>query len=225
MSLLMRDLLPRTVEIMETFGDAPVSSLFPEEAAVVANAAEVRRREFATVRSCARTALGRLGEPPAPLLPGLRGAPGWPAGIVGTMTHCTGYRAAAVARSSDVVSLGMDAERNEPLPNEGVLDLVTLPAERTRLTQLTADRPEICWDRLVFSAKESVYKTWFPLTHTFLDFLECDVTVHPATGTFTARLLVPGPLVSGTRLPTFKGTWRATNSLLLTAITLPRWTR
>ncbi|WP_405497783.1 4'-phosphopantetheinyl transferase [Streptomyces sp. NBC_00096] len=217
---MIRELLPRRTEVVETFGDAPLSSLHPEEAAVVAGAVDARRREFATARACARAALGLLGVPPAPLLPGPRGAPRWPDGIVGTMTHCTGYRAAAVARSSDLLSIGLDAERNEPLPNEGVLGYVTLPAEREHLARLAADRPEICWDRLVFSAKESVYKTWFPLTHTFLDFLECEITVRPDTGTFAARLLVPAPLIAGTRLPAFEGTWRVTHGLILTAVTL-----
>lgn len=217
---MIRELLPRRAEVVETFGDAPLSSLFPEEAAVVAASVDVRRREFATARACARAALGLLGVAPAPLLPGPRGAPRWPDGIVGSMTHCTGYRAAAVARSSDLVSVGVDAERNEPLPNDGVRDLVTLPAERERLALLAAEGPEVCWDRLVFSAKESVYKTWYPLTHTFLDFLECEITVRPDTGTFGARLLVPGPVVAGTRLPGFEGTWRATGGLLLTAVAL-----
>ncbi|WP_328301299.1 4'-phosphopantetheinyl transferase superfamily protein [Streptomyces sp. NBC_00435] len=217
---MIRELLPRRAEVVETFGDAPLSSLFPEEAAVVAGAVDVRRREFATARACARAALGLLGVPPAPLLPGPHGAPRWPDGIVGSMTHCTGYRAAAVARSSDLVSIGLDAEPNEPLPSEGVLGYVALPAERERLARLGVDRPEICWDRLVFSAKESVYKAWFPLTHTFLDFLECEITVRPDTGTFGARLLVPGPVVAGTRLPGFEGTWRVTNGLVLTAVAL-----
>ncbi|MFD3676463.1 hypothetical protein [Streptomyces sp. NPDC058613] len=38
--------------------------------------------------------------------------PVWPSGIVGSMTHCTGYRAAAVARTGHLVALGVDAEPN-----------------------------------------------------------------------------------------------------------------
>lgn len=80
-----------------------------------------RQREFATARSCARTALARLGVPPVPVLASPRGAPRWPAGVVGSITHCDGYRAAAVAYTRDVVSLGIDAEPDEPLPNDGTL--------------------------------------------------------------------------------------------------------
>ena len=69
---------------------------------------------------------------PQPVLPGERGAPRWPAGVVGSMTHCAGYRAAALVRAADLASLGIDAEPHGPLP-EGVLRRVALPAERERL--------------------------------------------------------------------------------------------
>jgi len=100
----------------EVFGDPPAAPLFPEDERAVARAVGKRRREFATARFYARTALARLGLDPAPIVPGPRGEPGWPAGVVGSMTHCAGYRAAAVARAEDVLTIGVDAEPDEPLP-------------------------------------------------------------------------------------------------------------
>ncbi|MEV7172584.1 4'-phosphopantetheinyl transferase superfamily protein [Streptomyces sp. NPDC093224] len=211
--------LPPHVAFVEAVDDVPLSTLFPEEARVVARAVEPRRREFATVRSCARIAMGRLGFAPVPLLPGLRGAPGWPDGLVGAMTHCRGYRAAAVGRATEVLGIGLDAERNEPLPHTEFLRHIALPEEQEQLTLLASEHPGVCWDRLLFSAKESVYKTWFPLARVFLDFLECRVTLRP-DGTFSAHPLVPGPMVDGVRLSGFTGSWTLRDGLLLTAIAL-----
>ncbi|TDC09296.1 4'-phosphopantetheinyl transferase superfamily protein [Streptomyces sp. 8K308] len=211
------------VEAVESFGDpAQPPELFPEEEKAVAAAVAKRRREFATVRHCARTALAALGGPRVPLLPGERGAPGWPAGFVGSMTHCDGYRAAAVARADRIASVGIDAEPDEPLRDPGVLDLISLPEERPMLARLAAGRPEVCWERLLFGAKESVYKVWYPLTGRWLDFEEARIDIDLDSGTFTARLLVPGPVVDGVRHDAFTGRWAAARGLLVTAIALPR---
>jgi 4'-phosphopantetheinyl transferase EntD len=216
---VIEELLPPLAMAEEAFVDPPEASLFPEEEAVVARAVLKRRREFTTARFCARAALARLGVPAAPILPGPRGAPTWPAGIVGSMTHCAGYRAAVVARGGDLATVGVDAEPNEPLP-EGVLDAVTVADERVWLPELLAEHPDVCWDRLVFSVKESVYKAWFPLTGRWLDFAEAVVTVDPKEGTFAARLLVPGPVHAGRPIPGFTGRWLARDGLLVTAIAL-----
>ncbi|MEU0342627.1 4'-phosphopantetheinyl transferase superfamily protein [Streptomyces bobili] len=227
---MIEELLPETVIAVEAhgedgvreFGDGP---LYPQEEALVARAVAKRRREFTLVRSCARRAMEKLGVPPQAVLPGERGAPTWPAGLAGSMTHCDGYAAAALVRAADLASLGIDAEPHQPLP-DGVLSAIALPAERERLRRLAADRPEVHWDRLLFSAKESVYKAWFPLTRKWLDFSEADIEIDAglavtARGTLRARLLVPGPVVDGCRLGHFEGSWTVGRGLVATAITVP----
>ncbi|MBV2355363.1 4'-phosphopantetheinyl transferase superfamily protein [Streptomyces sp. J2-1] len=241
---MIEELLPPSVVAVETFGDAEADedalypdALHPEERALVARAVPKRRREFTAVRVCARRCMEKLGLEPRPVPTGERGAPVWPEGIAGTMTHCDGYRAAALVRTADLASLGIDAEPHGPLP-EGVFDTVALPTERDRHRELSAAHPEVHWDRLLFSAKESVYKAWFPLTRAWLDFSEADITltpgpsapgaapgtsggrVPPARGTFHARLLVPGPLVGGARLSGFEGRWLIGGGLVLTAVSV-----
>ncbi|KQX78527.1 MULTISPECIES: 4'-phosphopantetheinyl transferase [unclassified Streptomyces] len=238
-------LLPDSVVAVEAFGEEGVrefgsAPLYPQEEVLVARAVAKRRREFTVVRSCARRAMEKLGVPAQPVLPGERGAPQWPDGLTGSMTHCEGYCAAALVRAADLASLGIDAEPHEPLP-EGVLSAVALPAEAERLGRLAAGHPEVHWDRLLFSAKEAVYKAWFPLTRKWLDFSEADIDLGPATGTasasvatpvsasgpaegtegvFRARLLVPGPVVGGHRLGHFDGRWSVRRGLLATAVTV-----
>jgi 4'-phosphopantetheinyl transferase EntD len=224
---LIEELLPDTVVTVEAYGDEepPNAALYPEEEAVVAKAVGKRRREFAVVRSCARRAMEKLGVPPQPILPGDRGAPGWPAGLAGSMTHCDGYGAAALVRAADLASLGIDAEPHQTLP-EGILPAVALPAEADRLRRLAGDHPGIHWDRLLFSAKESVYKAWFPLTGKWLDFTEADIDVFADAGDrhsggFRARLLVPGPVVGDRRIDLFEGRWTVRRGLVATAVSVP----
>jgi 4'-phosphopantetheinyl transferase EntD len=217
---MLEDILPPEVAAVEAFGDLLDIVLFPEEEAALGRAMDKRRREFTTARACARAALATLGLPPVPIVPGLRGAPQWPTGIVGSMTHCAGYRAAVVARVQDVLTLGLDAEPDDRLP-EGVLDTIATADERAGLCALASAAPEPCWDRLLFSAKESVYKAWFPLTLRSLGFEEAAITINPADGTFTARLLVPGPALAGRPLTEFAGRWLARRGLVLTAIAVP----
>ncbi|MFD7234714.1 4'-phosphopantetheinyl transferase [Streptomyces syringium] len=203
---MLEGLLPDVI-LVELFADPPGVHLYPQEADIVARAVDKRRREFATVRLCARTALAGLGIPPGPIPRGTRGAPVWPEGIVGSMTHCDGYRAAAVARNTAVASVGIDAEPHAPLP-AGVEKLVALPEERRTLDRLSTSHPAVAWDRLLFSAKESTYKTWFPLTGQWLDFGDCVITPDPEDGTFNCSLNVPGPVVGGRRIDRFTGHWR-----------------
>jgi 4'-phosphopantetheinyl transferase EntD len=183
---VIESILPAGAVAEEAFADPPGLTLYPAEEAVVARAVDKQRREFTTARACARAALARLGVPPGPIVPGPRGAPQWPAGVVGSMTHCDGYRAAVVARHRDLVAIGVDAEPHAPLP-VGVLGTVTSAAERAHLTALAVAGSGRHWDRMLFSAKESVYKAWFPLTGRWLGFEDAAVTIDPAGGTFTAR--------------------------------------
>lgn len=208
--------MPPSVHGVETFLDRCIT-LFPAERAAIERAVDKRRREFTTVRACARDALDALGIAPTPIISGPHGAPGWPAGVIGSMTHCEGYRAAVVARAADLDSVGIDAEPDSPLP-EGVLDAVLVAEDLPGLATVAVTG--VSADRLLFSAKESVYKAWFPLAKRWLGFEEATVALN-IDGTFTARLLVDGTIEGGRRLAGFEGRWLAARGLLLTAIVVP----
>ena len=217
---MIEKILPAEAACAEAFCDRVDVALFPEEEALVNGAVDKRRREFGTARSCARQALAALGMPPVAIARGERGSPRWPPGIVGSITHCAGYRAAAVARTRDVLTIGLDAEPDDALP-AGVLGIVALPGECARLRDLTAAAPDTSWDRLLFSAKEATYKAWFPLARRWLGFEDADITINAADGTFQVRLLVEGPVIAGSPLAGFSGRWLAQDGRILTAITAP----
>jgi 4'-phosphopantetheinyl transferase EntD len=46
------------------------------------------------------------------------------------------------------------------------------------LAGLTAADSAVCWDGVLFSAKETVYKAWFPLTHRWLGFEQASITIN-----------------------------------------------
>jgi 4'-phosphopantetheinyl transferase EntD len=88
------------------------------------------------------------------------------------------------------------------------------------LRALAAAAPSTYWDRLLFSAKESVYKAWFPLTDEWLDFHDATISFDRA-GTFCALILVAGPGVGGRRLTELQGRWLQRAGLAMTAIAVP----
>ena len=170
--------LPPPVVLVEARHDAADDTAWPEELAVVAASSPGRRAEYVTVRHCARRALSDLGYPPAAILDDAKGAPVWPAGVIGSLTHCRGYRAAAVARQADLAVLGLDAEPAAALP-AGVLRRISTDREFQSMADLTSAETSLPWDRLLFSAKESVYKAWYPLVRLGLGFHEVEIALHP----------------------------------------------
>jgi 4'-phosphopantetheinyl transferase EntD len=205
-------ILPAAAASAEAFDDSLDTEIFPQEQALMAGAVPRRRREFTTARACAHQALARLGVPAQPILRGERNVPLWPAGVIGSITHCNGYRAATVARATDLLGIGIDAEPNLPLPG-GVLGAVALPVEHEQLASFGG--AGLCWDRLLFCAKEAIFKVWFPLTGRHLDFEAATVDLHP-NGTFEATILRPDPRVPA-RLP---GRYLSTPRHLITAIAI-----
>ena len=148
---------------------------------------------------------------------GKHGEPRWPTGVVGSITHCHGYRACAAAWSEAIISLGIDAEPNAPLP-DGVLEEV---AHGRELEPVAAGADGVHVDRLRFSAKEAVYKAWFPLAGRWLGFDDVELSLDPANAEFHAKLLVPGPVVDGARLSEFRGRWALEEGVICTAVIVP----
>lgn len=211
-SSVIDEILPAAVASAVSFGDVSEDELFPEEMLLIAKAVPHRRAEFTAGRACAHRALAELGVAPAAILSGVQREPLWPDGVVGSITHCAGFRAAVVGRATQYRSIGIDAEPDEPLP-DGILDLVSLPVERSQLKRAVG----VHLDRVLFSAKESAYKAWFPVARRWLDFEEAMITLK-SDGTFDVRVLVPGP-IDGMR-----GRWLARGGLVLTAVVAPSTT-
>ena len=128
-----------------------------------------RRAEFLAGRFAAHTALSALG---VASMPGRNedGSPRWPAHISGSITHGAERAFCAVARESDVRSLGIDAERL--MRPETKAELVARICNAAELEVLarglgTPDHHSVS---LAFSAKESLFKCLYPLVGRYMDF-------------------------------------------------------
>ncbi|MBJ7339480.1 4'-phosphopantetheinyl transferase [Mycolicibacterium sp.] len=217
---LLSGVVPDVVASAELYADSADLAPLPEEEPLIARSVAKRRNEFITVRHCARQALGQLGVPPVPILKGDKGEPCWPEGVVGSLTHCEGFRGAVVGHAATVRSVGIDAEPHAVLP-KGVLDAISLPEERRALASRLGG-PH--WDRILFCAKEATYKAWFPLTHRWLGFEDAHITFSVdgsgVAGGFESRILIDPQAESGPPLTVLTGRWSVDEGLVLTAIVL-----
>ena len=194
------------------------TGLLPEEEPFVRAAVEKQRLEFTLGRVCARMALTGLGFPSVPLPVGADRAPVWPEGIVGSISHCSGLAGAAVARGNRHAGLGLDIEPLEPV-DESLFRMIATPREHDWLAGLPPDESGRI-ARLLFSAKESVYKALNPLLGVFLGFQDCEVMLDLPAGTFSAT-------VQSHRLPAswngrrLEGRHAASETHLATGLALP----
>ena len=186
---MIETLFPPAVITSSLCEEGDPARLYPEEARCIRGAVPRRQREFAQGRLCARRALAALGIPRFPLLKGDDRVPIWPDGVVGSITHGGGYCAVAVARRKEISGLGIDVETEEPLGRE-LIPLVCVEAERRRLEQ-SPEGSRGATAKLLFSAKESVFKCVYPITGIFLDFHDCEVVLDEVSGAFTAVLRNP----------------------------------
>ncbi len=213
---MIRTLFSDDVVTVESTGEASLDSLRPEELACLGRVVEKRAREFASGRACARRALARLGFADVAIPIEADRVPAWPPGVVGSITHCTGYCGVAVARRGAIVGLGVDAEVGPEL-DPPLIPLVCRASEVEALRVLAELTPGQ-GAMLVFSAKESVYKCYFPVVRRVLDFHDVEIELaldSPRGGGFTARVL-PGPAP----MSRFRGRFARDDVRVYTGVTL-----
>ncbi|MEP7050027.1 MAG: 4'-phosphopantetheinyl transferase superfamily protein [Pseudomonadota bacterium] len=191
--------------------------VFPEEEALMLDAAEARRLEFRTGRACAHAALRALGLQPTPVLRGARREPLWPGGIVGSITHTAGFCAAAVAQTQDYRALGLDAE----LDARASADFVRRVCSAREIARCAELGPIEYLANVVFSAKEAIHKLQYPLSCQVLYWRDLEVQLdppHTGAGTFQAQFLNPSPPFAPGAL--LAGRWRRGGGLILTGAVL-----
>jgi 4'-phosphopantetheinyl transferase EntD len=182
-SLLQSQFSARVVVRQRTIADH-FQDLHPLEQNHVKKAVQKRRNEFSTGRVCAHLALTALGKPTTPLLAGDKREPLWPEGIIGSISHSANCCIAAVSDDPALLSIGLDVEKNEAI-SASIRDMIALPEEIEALANYKDD-PRL-W-KLIFSAKESVYKCLFPLLHQWIGFKQARLNFDFHQGTFSAQL-------------------------------------
>ena len=171
---LFSRLVSDDIETEEVDPHSVGGGLLAAEREAIEGAASSRVEQFTAGRVCSRLALGRFGvAATTPIVRGEDRAPIWPEGFVGSITHTDVWCAAAVGRKESLRSVGIDLEPATPL-KEALWRRVCTPAERERLRELPNSG---LMGKILFSAKESVYKCQYPLTTQFLGFHAVEVDV------------------------------------------------
>lgn len=215
-----RDLLPPGIAVVVATGNEPhADQLFPVEEETVRGAIEKRRHEYAVGRTCARTALRQLGLPAQAIPTGSSREPVWPAGIVGSITHCAGLVAAAVARADEYMGIGLDAEPATRVLEQPLTRHICTPAEAARLHE--HGLPPGLESMLVFSAKETVHKAVAPISGIWLGFHDVEIDFDAERGTYSARL-VREPHERLEPLSRLAGRFAVRDGFVLTASLIPR---
>lgn len=172
------------------------------------DAAATRRSDFLMGRLAAVEALRRLGAQGS-VGRSPDGAPVWPEGIAGSLTHHSGVAAAVVGR--DLAGLGVDiCPRLEGDRLRAVVRQCLTEAERERWASEDAAT-------LAFAAKESIYKAAYPRAQRFIGFAEAEIT-DVGDGHWIAR--VSGPLAEEIGLDEVTGTHAWDGSLLYAVLAL-----
>ncbi|MEL7150606.1 MAG: 4'-phosphopantetheinyl transferase superfamily protein [Pseudomonadota bacterium] len=183
--------------------------LAPEHDAI-ANAIPKRRAEFAAGRRAARYALASAGHAPTAIPMGEGRAPIWPTGTVGSITHDTGLALACVAPVNRITHLGIDLTEAAAFPNHLRERILCSKAEKAASGQEA---------RLIFSAKEAVFKAFYPDVGGYFGFEAVEITPDIAAERFKVHLLRDlGRVESGT---SFDGTALISDSRLVTLLAVP----
>lgn len=192
------------------------------------DAAATRRSDFLMGRLAAVEALRRLGVDGS-VGRSSDGAPVWPEGVAGSLTHHSGVAAAVVGR--DIAGLGIDiCPRLDGDRLRAVVRQCLTETERERWAGEEAAT-------VAFAAKESIYKAAYPRARRFIGFAEAvvvaidagrstvdkchpvDVSDHRAqAGTWTAQ--VSGPLAEEIGVDAVSGSYAWDGSLLYAVLAL-----
>jgi enterobactin synthetase component D / holo-[acyl-carrier protein] synthase len=221
--LALRDIARRMLPVghavaVERLAAYAAGPLFHIETASCRSAHSRRRRAFRGGRLCARNALAVLGIPPRPIFTGIAGEPIWPAGITGSISHTNEIVAAVVMQKSQIIGVGLDVERDGPLRDDAVTEIVCRPEELDP-RHGSLDAVNLRRGKLLFAIKEALYKLYWPLAGAAADFHDFRVSFNEERGVFRAELVNSRlPPAAGTRH--FRGRFaRAGGSVIALAAT------
>lgn len=161
--------------------------LFTSEKELIENCSLKRQIDFCKGRYCAHQALEKLGRSGFAILRDPHGAPIWPVGITGSISHSGDMAAAVVVEETEILAIGLDLQiRNQILPHS-VLTTFFHSDEIENYLNLTESYSEL-FSYAVFSAKESIFKCYYMIDRSFLNLHEISVTLDWCSGTFRTRI-------------------------------------
>ena len=137
-----------------------------------------RKSEYLAGRYAAKLALSAEELDKVQVGTGMQREPLWPEGVVGSLSHCKNMAACCVFRPSEQIGLGVGIDIESPIDRDTVdqiQDQVLSPEEALLVFSNCSKEQVAKRFTQVFSAKESLYKSLFPLVNTFFDCKEAVV--------------------------------------------------
>jgi enterobactin synthetase component D len=207
--------IPEDLAVADALGAA---ALVEAEYAFAAALPPLRRRTWIGGRVAMRVALARVSLEAPAVLPDARGAPMFPEGVAGSISH-KGHVAVALVSSEAPLApaggnaparVGVDVEVDVPSRID-VSSHVLAADEAIEVAMLDpeARAREVL---LRFSAKEAIYKALDPFVRRYVAFHELSVSPDPEGG---ARVTSRLPTVDGCF--SFEARWRRFDGIILTS--------
>lgn len=159
--------------------------LHPEEYALLMGQNIKRRMELCTGRYCAHVALEKIGYSDFPLLRDECGAPIWPEGTTGSISHSGDMTAAVVTFSKTIQGIGFDIQdKRIPFPSR----ILSILFHRDETASFLAVPPQISdlYAYAVFSAKESAIKCFYTVLGEVVDLNNIVLEMNLWNGEFAA---------------------------------------
>lgn len=206
----LSNLFPSEVAVTSATPEMWMTPAYPEEEVLITQAVAKRQQEFRAGRHCAHQAMTQLGIQPQPILRDAQRAPVWPEGLLGSISHCRDFCLAACATDVRLKGLGVDVEPLEPLKH-GTRRYIQTDAE----TAFMQEQPQLP-ARLIFSAKESLYKCYHPLVRTFFGFHSVELEVDTGNQKFSFSTGIRAKVSFPDHL-TFMGHYVVTRNHLITS--------
>lgn len=204
----LRDLAGPDIAVGLSYVNTEDGLIDPEPEAV-AKAIPKRRAEFAAGRRAARMALDPLGHANTAIPQGKDRAPIWPEGLVGSLSHDAGLAIACAGSVDTQPGLGIDLAEAKDFPERLRPEILRTPTEKQQ-TGLEA--------RLNFSAKEAVFKAFYPSVGGYFGFAAVEVVPDMAASRYAVTLRQPlGPAPEGAR---FEGRFAIIEGRLITLFSL-----
>ena len=192
--------------------------LLSEEHAVAESfGSQKRRDEFTFGRICAHRALSRFDLESVPILRNSETrAPCWPNSVWGSITHSAGFAAVAVGLKKEIKGVGIDLESFSRSVDFKIRRHVCVDSELEWLESLPTKEAERSL-RIIFSAKESIFKCLYPGTKTYLTFKDAAVTINENANNFSFTIFKSLPCILQQGY-THHGRYSEIDKMLLTSV-------
>ena len=178
-----------------------------------------RKAEFLLGRKIAHLALKEFKQENKPILRNTSTRePAWPKSIRGSITHSGGLAAVAVGLKKDILGIGIDLENISRKINFKISRHICIDDEINWLSKLSPEQA-LLYLRVIFSAKESIFKCYFPISGKFIKFKDAYVQINIERSEFLFKLSSEFSEIFDARF-IHQGVFSIQNNFLLTSIYL-----